>query len=159
MYCHLFIESLYTYLLNPKFYLITVYACKSYTYYICVCMRIHMYCQSLMRKICSWSRLLLTRCPRKCINQYINDKISSLKIRSWTGPYEWQSSLMRSQGQCGKTAPLWLKWTLLQRALVGPLPLLDIILMSCNTIPSHGKLLLQSNFIATSEALVPLMFW
>ena len=30
---------------------------------------------------------------------------------------------------------------------------------SSKCIPLHGKLLLHSNFIATSEALVPLMFW
>ena len=52
---------------------------------------------------------------------------------------------------------MWVKCMLWQRALLSPLCLWSST--SSNTIPSHAKLPLQSNFIATSLALVPFMFW
>lgn len=48
-------------------------------------------------------------------------------------------------------------FTLLQVLFAEPPPV-RVSLMSCNTIPLHGTLLLQSNSMATEVALVPVMF-
>lgn len=73
------------------------------------------------------------------------------------------SLLHRRPGHCGETLPLFFNLAFLQEASawVGLSSALSLWTrsMSCRRISWHGKLLLQSNFTATSEPLVPLMFW
>lgn len=64
-----------------------------------------------------------------------------------------------SQGHNGVTSPMLLKLTLLHKALAFCPPPLYLSSTCCNKIPLHALLLLQSNLMAISEALVPFIFW
>lgn len=64
-----------------------------------------------------------------------------------------------SQEHFGVTLPLFIKFmTLTQVEFASRSSSNNCKSISCNTMPLQGKVLLQSNFMATSDSLVPMMF-